>query len=115
MNETLTLEEQIAQAICLAPHLSTRAWAVRWLSGEDRTAKAAEAAWSAATALSSVSWVAVRASASAAWVASVPRGAERAAAVVNTAPERFRQPALDRARAILAGTFPAERYDEPLS
>ena len=39
----LTPEEQAAWAIALAPHACTRAWAIRWLSGEDRTEAAAAA------------------------------------------------------------------------
>jgi len=38
-----------------------------------------------------------------------------ASAVVAQSPEPLRQPALLRARAILAGAFPADRYDEALA
>lgn len=34
-------EERVAWAIILAPHPSTREWAIRWLSGVDRTEEAA--------------------------------------------------------------------------
>ena len=119
---TLTLEERIAQAIVLAAHQSTREWAVRWLSGEDRTETAAWAAARAAAteAATAKAWAAAKAAEAEAAAGAVRAAAEawavRAAeAVVTRSPEPLRQPALLRARAILAGAFPADRYDEALA
>jgi len=136
MTETLTPEEQIAQAIVLAPHLSARTWAVARLSGQNRTAGSArEAAWAVAAvvvawaAAAAVVWAAAvvvvvalaavaTAAAVAAWVeekAEEAKARRWAATVVAQSPEPLRQPALVRARAILVGAFPADRYDEELS
>mgnify|MGYP001604888074 CR=1 FL=1 len=43
----ITTTERVAWAICLAPHPSTRDWAVAWLAGTDRSWAAAAAAWAA--------------------------------------------------------------------
>ena len=80
MTATENLTERMAWAIVLAPHPSTREWAIRWLSGEDRTTWAA---WAAANAAS----------------------ANAASALAC---------ALLRAKAILAGEYPADHYDKEL-
>ena len=94
-------------------------WADGWLSGQDRSKKSAWSARSEAAA----AWKAA-AAAAAAWARGpVPTTSSESDgwgdvwtdAVVRWSPEAHRQPALDRARAILAGTFPAERYDEELT
>jgi len=90
----ITTEKRVAWAICLAPHPSTRDWAIGWLSGRDRSA---DAAWAAARAAEAAR-----------------EAAARAAAVDKNAFPRRSLAALTRARAILSGKFPAERYDEPL-
>jgi len=120
----LTLQERVAWAIVLAPHRSTREWAIRWLSGVDHSPNAAGRAWQQAEAVGAP--VAVQRAAQAAQVAwevwnlgSLWRSqaeAERDAAEVIAAAAASRlMPALTRARAILAGEYPAERYDGPLS
>jgi len=87
----IATEERVAWAIVLAPHPATRDWAVGWLSGTDRSETAARAAeWAA--------WA--DAAAEAAWA--------------DAAAEDRLAPLLARARAILAGEFPAERFDDPL-
>ena len=93
----ITTEKRVAWAICLAPHPSTRDWAIGWLSGRDRSA---DAAWAAARA--------------AAWVAEAAAAARAAAERTKEDFPRRSLAALTRARAILSGKFPAERYDEPL-
>lgn len=40
----VTIEQKVAWAICLAPHSSTRLWAINWLTGKDRSREAAAAA-----------------------------------------------------------------------
>ena len=75
---SITTEERIAFAICVAPHESTREWAVRWLDGSDRSvsavARAAEAAGAAAAA-EAAAWAAAaaRATAWAAWAVAAGR------------------------------------------
>lgn len=66
----LRLEELVAWVICLAPHSSTRSWAVGWLNGSDRSYESARAAvtWAAAAAAAA----AARAEAEAAKVAAQP-------------------------------------------
>lgn len=116
----LTTTERVAWAICIAPHVSTKEWAIRWLSGEDRSKKAAWAAWEAAAN----AWEAAKAAAERGKAEAAASAAEAAAgeaaeataanAAEAAAEERYLLPALRRARAILARTFPAERYDEVL-
>jgi hypothetical protein len=125
----------VAFAICVAPLESTMEWAIKWLTGEDRsyssvwaaTATAAphvraRAAWAAAWA---AAWEATAAAAEGrafaeAAAAKAARKAARAAMEAARAregdEERFeaRLPKiLDRAEAILAGKYPAEEYDAP--
>ncbi len=93
----ITLVQRIAWALCLAPQASTRDWAIAWLTGQDRSAGAAEAtAWG-------VAWAAWGAAARA------PRGAAARAAWWD----QVAVPAWERAQAILAGTYPADQYDAP--
>ena len=156
----LALEMLVAWAIVMAPHKSTRAWAVNWLNG---TSCSAEAAWSAARSARSAAEAArsarsaeaaarsarsaaeaaeaARSARSAAWSAeaaaraawsaaesaeaarsarsawSAARSAESAGSAARSAEaaEGHLMTYLDRARAILGGTFPAERYDEPIA
>jgi len=104
----LTLEERVAWAICIAPHPSTRNWAIGWLSGRDRSAEAAwEAAWEAEEASARE---AARASWSAAWAGEAAARASWAARAGADSEQRL-MPMLHRARAILAGDYPAEEYD----
>jgi hypothetical protein len=91
---SITQEQIIAWSIVVSPHRSTREWAVDWLSGKDRSARAAEAAWAARAA-----WAAARA-------------AEAARAAVDF--HAYSLAAYSRAEQILAGTYPAEEYDAPL-
>ena len=93
---TVTIDALVAWAICLSPHKRTRTWAVGWLAGKDRSATSALAAETAV------------------WNAWTARAAEAQAAAEWAACESRLMPALERARAILAGTFPASKYDEAL-
>lgn len=122
------LEELVAWAIVAStPHPSTREWAVKWLSGEDRTYRSAEAAEEAAEGIwdrggcLSTKWAATAAKEAAWAVASgmpwLTRRTKEAAA--RTALRAYQDPtwreanlmaALAHARAILAGEFPAEWY-----
>lgn len=87
----ISITEMVSWAICLDPHSTPREWAVDWLSGHDRSTSSA---WAVGVCLARA-WAA-----EAAWAA-------------RSCPTRSLA-ALARARAILAGTFPAERYDELL-
>jgi hypothetical protein len=132
----ISLERKIAFALCAAPHPSIREFAIKWLSGEDRTYESAREAtrvarnvWETAGA-SRKAWAADRA-ARAAWAAaearargaawSVAEAAEAAAEAAEeaaecTAKDRFeaRLPQIwERAEAILRGEYPAEKYDAP--
>lgn len=115
------LEELVAWAIVIAPHPATREWAIRWLSGEDRTADAADeisrrdifpvpsgnyAACAALAMETSTRW---KTEFHAAHTAS------NTEAPYPTQKEVRLMVALARARAILAGKFPADRFDEKLA
>ena len=135
----LTTEERIAWMIVHCPHPSTRVWAVSWLSGANRseaTARAA-AAWAAWTraAAAEAAWARAAAEAAAAMAARAEaeawaRAAAEAAAAMAARAEaeawaaaawaawtraaaagvEVRLPrTLARARAILAGQWPAGR------
>lgn len=96
VTEELTLPEidtdlRVAWAICVAPHPTTRKWAVGWLSGTDRSARSAVAARSAVVAAARS--VAARSVAAAVAARSVA-AAEAAAAVAEAAS------AMEAARAV---------------
>jgi hypothetical protein len=89
----LPIVERAAWTILLAPHSSTRNWAIGWLSGRDRSVAAA--AWTAARA------------------ARTARAAAKAAKAAAQEFEAHLMPVLVRARAILAGEYPAKDFDAP--
>jgi hypothetical protein len=107
----------VAFAICAAPHESTREFAIKWLSGADRSYESAREAEAWATGRAPAAWAAAWATGATgrtpgrtAWVAAC------AAARAKADKERFeaRLPKIwARARAILAGEYPAEEYDAP--
>lgn len=119
---TLTTEELVAWVICLASHASTREWAVGWLSGVDRSEAAALAAryeraaeCEASRAALEAAWAASRAAAlSESYARAAARTAEARASEADSRAsyEHRLMPALERAREILAGTLPADKYDE---
>jgi hypothetical protein len=118
----IALLERTAWAICISPHPSTREWATEWLSDMDRSPAAASAAYTAADAYAAASAAdsAAYAAASAAYAADAAAYAADAAVYASydaASAAVFEQrvvDALDRARAILAGEWPADRFDEPL-
>ncbi len=131
---TLTTTELVAWVICISPHATTREWAARWLSGEDRSyaaaacaAEAAKAAAWAAAAARAAADVRVKAEAAADAVAMAAKAAAWAAAKAEAAAAEAAEvekrsefeflllPTLRHARAILAGEIPAERYAEMLT
>jgi hypothetical protein len=82
----ISLEEKVAFALCVAPHESTREFAVKWLSGKDRSYESARAAMrtamraareamraarEAAETGTWVTWTMARAAANAAYTAEV--------------------------------------------
>lgn len=126
----IDLKTRVAWAIVLAPHEMTRKWAVRWLRGDSEAGAAAGAAAAAARAAAgettyAAARAAARAAAEAAEAAYAAAAYAAAAAYVGAtaaaayaaawaAAEKRLHPALDRARAILAGEYPAADYDKPL-
>lgn len=148
----LSLDELVAWAIVLAPHTATRAWAVAWLSGDDRSVRSAhvaraigtsEAESFAACAAERAAWLSTMAAGAPEEVRALPGGqiedlaartakaaALSAALAAQWAGQLVDVKALEdgvlaewegrlmaklaRARAILAGDFPAERFDEPV-
>jgi hypothetical protein len=124
----ISLELRVAFAICAAALKSTKKWAIKWLSREDRSFASAMETARAAAACVAATWEmeAARAAGAAAALASeaveaaatraeVARAAD-AAAAMETDKERFeaRLPKiLERAQAILRGEYPAEQYDAP--
>jgi hypothetical protein len=121
----LSMEELVAWAICVSPHESTRAWALKWLSGEDRSWEAAESVtWGAWATAKHTNWMAqaaawaAQAAAEAAkchqravhsWAAeSVSWAAWAAKISARDEAERNLNPALERARTILNGNAKAE-------
>jgi hypothetical protein len=122
----VSLEEKVAFAICVAPHPSTREFAVKWLTGEDRSYGSAWAAVDAAEVMDAAAWAAAWSATAAAEVrefaaatgeaTATATAAEAAAKGAEGDQERFeaRLPlVLERAEAILAGEYPAEQYDAP--
>jgi hypothetical protein len=129
----ISTTQRVAWAIVLTPHASTRQWAVSWLLGNDRsavaayaaraayaTAHAAHAAYAAAYAAADADAAAADAAAAAARADAAAYAAYAAAARADAAAARadaFHEMSLAafaRAGQILAGSFSAERYDEPL-
>jgi hypothetical protein len=122
----LTLEDRVAWVICLSAHESTREWAIKWLSGQDRTARAAwaavaKAAWAARRTARAAAVAATRratvdaaalAAADAAWAAQAEAATARTAAMQAEA-EANLMPCLKLAQEILSGRISAEQYDKP--
>lgn len=123
-------EDLAAWAIVMAPHSSIREWAIGWLSGEDRTCRSAKIAqtviwgeWKATATQRAVQ--AAHAVAEARGGLTEWRTAEVVGNVVgkpawvgrvsSKQKENFLMAALTRARAILAGKFPAEMFDQDLT
>jgi hypothetical protein len=112
----LTMDERVAWAICLSPHESTRQWAINWLSGKDRSAASAWAAWSAAWPASYVALAAayVAKAWSSAYAAYAALAAEYAANSLCHTFATFEArllPTLSHAKQILSGSIPADQYD----
>lgn len=111
----LTGEERIAFAICIAPHQPTRKWAVKWLSGTDRSKRSAR--HTAIVHLSQLrTRLAVAARLAALAVVMKAEGQDVAFKVAEAvmyinALESSLLPTLTFARSILAGETSAEEYD----
>jgi len=117
----LSINELVAWAIVLAPHASTRSWAIQWLNGCDRSSAAARAAAAraaearAAEAAEAAAWAAVAwAAEAAAWAAEAAWAVQGAQVATAAQAEARLMPAFARAQAILVGEYPVELYDAPM-